>query len=200
MDKKTFLAKLQEGLQTLPQEELRERLSFYSEMIDDRMEEGLSEEEAVEQAGPVEAILAQLPEQTPVTPPAKAEKPAKRRLRAWEIVLLVLGSPVWVSLLVAVAAVILAVYIALWAVVICLWSVPVALAGCTVGGLILTGVQLGQGNMPAAVALLGGVLVCLGLAILLFMGCKAATRGLAVLTKKSVLYWKNRRKRKEEIQ
>ena len=47
MGKQEFLAQLRKGLQGLPQEDIEERLTFYSEMIDDRMEEGLSEEEAV---------------------------------------------------------------------------------------------------------------------------------------------------------
>ena len=47
MTKKEFLARLRRGLAQLPPEEREERLAFYSEMIDDRMEEGLSEQEAV---------------------------------------------------------------------------------------------------------------------------------------------------------
>lgn len=47
MNKQEFLVKLRKGLSGLPKEDIEERLTFYSEMIDDRMEEGLSEEEAV---------------------------------------------------------------------------------------------------------------------------------------------------------
>ena len=47
MTKQAFLAALGERLVGLPQKDIEERLTFYSEMIDDRMEEGLSEEEAV---------------------------------------------------------------------------------------------------------------------------------------------------------
>ena len=53
MDKQEFLSKLRAKLFGLPQKELEERLSFYSEMIDDRIEEGLSEEDAVKELGTV---------------------------------------------------------------------------------------------------------------------------------------------------
>ena len=46
MTKLSFLFSLREKLSALPTEEAEERLRSYSEMIEDRMEEGLSEEEA----------------------------------------------------------------------------------------------------------------------------------------------------------
>ena len=44
MDKQAFLNRLREGLNGLPQDDIAERLNFYSEMIDDRVENGMSEE------------------------------------------------------------------------------------------------------------------------------------------------------------
>ena len=46
MSKQEFLEQLRRGLSGLPREDIEERLKFYSEMLEDRMEEGLSEEEA----------------------------------------------------------------------------------------------------------------------------------------------------------
>ena len=46
MNKQEFLNQLRSGLNGLPHEEIEERVMFYSEMIDDRVEEGLSEEDA----------------------------------------------------------------------------------------------------------------------------------------------------------
>ena len=47
MNKQEFLDELRKGLCGLPSEDIEERINFYSEMIDDRMEEGLTEEESV---------------------------------------------------------------------------------------------------------------------------------------------------------
>ena len=47
MNKQEFLAQLRKQLSGLPLKDAEDRITFYSEMIDDRMEEGLSEPEAV---------------------------------------------------------------------------------------------------------------------------------------------------------
>ena len=52
---------------SLPQGDVEERLTFYSEMIDDRMEEGISEEEAVCEIGSVDEIVSQIIADIPFT-------------------------------------------------------------------------------------------------------------------------------------
>ena len=123
MNKQEFLAELRKGLCGLPQDDIEERLTFYSEMIDDRIEEGLSEEEAVSAIGDVEEIVRQTAADIPLAKIAKERIRPKRQLKAWEIVLLALGSPIWLSLGIAAAAVILALYISLWALIISLWAI-----------------------------------------------------------------------------
>ena len=61
-------------------------------MLDDQMEEGLSEEEAVAAVGPVDEIVRQIIADTPLAKLAKERMRPRRQLKAWEIVLLVLGS------------------------------------------------------------------------------------------------------------
>ena len=65
MNKREFLQKLENGLSGLPREDIEQRLSFYAEMIDDRIEDGFSEEEAVAGIGTPEEIAAQVIEETP---------------------------------------------------------------------------------------------------------------------------------------
>ena len=198
MRKQEFLARLRKGLSGLPQAELEERLAFYSEMIDDRMEEGVPEEEAVAAVGDVEWIFPQ----TRDTPSSKAPTesiPQKKRLRAWEIVLLVLGSPIWLSLLIAGFAVVLSLYMSVWAVLVSLWAVFGSLVGCAVGG-ILAGIGfLCVGNGIPGLALLGAGIVCAGLSVFAFCGCKAATTGLVWLTKKLTWVIKNCFVKKEAV-
>ena len=59
MDKHDFLMQLQNRLSGLPQEDIEERLNFYNEMIDDRIEDGLSEEEAIAAVGSLDEIVLQ---------------------------------------------------------------------------------------------------------------------------------------------
>ena len=125
MSKQEFLAQLRKGLSGLPQDDIEERLTFYSEMIEDRMEDGLSEDEAVSAAGSVDEIVSQAVAETPLMKISKEKSKSKRQPRAGKIVLLVLGSPIWLSLGIAALAVILSLYISWWAVIIsCGQSLP----------------------------------------------------------------------------
>ena len=183
MNKETFLQELRDGLPGMPQADLEERLSFYGEMIDDRIEEGLSEDEAVACVGPVEEVIAQIAADMPIAKLVKEKVAAKRKLRAWEIVLLVLGFPVWFPLLVAAAVVLLALYLVLWVLILCLWVIAIAFAACALGGLVLTVACFAQGQPLQAVMLLGAGLLCAALAIWMVFGSVAASKGAVKLTK-----------------
>lgn len=198
MNKQEFLARLREGLSGLPREDIEERLTFYSEMIEDRMEEGLSEEEAVFEIGTVEELVSQTVADTPLAKIAKERIKPKRRLKAWEIILIVLGSPIWLSLLIAVFAVIFTLYVVLWAVIICLWAAFASVLACAFGAVVGGTVLVCNGNTSTGIALIAAGLVCAGLSIFVFYGCKAATRGVLILTKKIALWTKNCFRKKEE--
>jgi len=198
MNKRDFLMQLRKGLSGLTREDMEERLLFYSEMIDDRMEEGLSEEEAVSAVGSVEKIVAQAVTDIPIVKVTKERTKEKRRLKVWEILLLVLGSPLWLSLGVAVLAVVFSLYVSLWAVIISLWAVFGSLIGCSIGGVVAGLVFICIGGIPAGIATMGAGIVCAGLSIFAFWGCKAATKGVLVLAKKTAMGIKNCFTKKEE--
>ncbi len=181
MNKQEFLSQLREALAGLPAEEREERLTFYREMIDDRMEEGFSEEEAVRQVGTIDEIVAQIKADNPLLKFVKQRIRKKRS--TWEIVLLAIGSPVWLSLLIAAFAVLLSLYISLWAVIVSLWAVFAAVAACALG-VIAGGIVLAfaQHYPLTGIAAIGAGLVCAGLSILLFFGCQVATKGGVLLT------------------
>ncbi len=191
MLKQEFLNALREGLNGLPQADIEERITFYGEMIDDRIEEGRSEEEAVKEIGTVEAVVQQIVEETPLTRIVKEKIKPKRKMRAWEIVLIVLGFPVWFSLLAAASAVLLALYIVLWVLVIALWVIEVAFIISAVAMLVGGVGLLAYGETPAGLCALGGALILAALSIFLFFGCVAASKGAVKLTKKIAIGIKN---------
>ena len=190
MTKLNFLMALHEKLADLPQSEVEERLVFYSEMIEDRMEEGLSEAEAVSAVGAVEEIAAQIAAEIP-------SGKVKKKRKAWKTVLLIVGSPLWGSLLVAAVAVVFAVYVSLWAVAISLWACFGASCGCALGGLVASVIFFCGGTGSAGFSVLGASLVCAGLSVFLFYGCKAATKGVLWLGKKLCLWAQKCFSRKE---
>ena len=100
---------------------------YYDEMICDRMEEGMSEEEAVASLGSIEDIvneaLIDRPMTTIVRDRVKKSKDnaEKKGHGALWITLAILGFPVWFPLLIAAFAVGLSLYVTLWAVLISVW-------------------------------------------------------------------------------
>ncbi len=199
MTKQEFLARLRRGLSGLPQHDIDENLAFYSEMIDDRMEEGLLEEEAVSAIGSADEIIAQAIADIPLLKIAKERIRTKSRLKAWEIVLIILGFPIWLSLGVAVATIILSLYVSLWAVIISLWAVFGSMVGCLFGSMVAGVVFVCIGNILTGVAMIAAGIVCAGLSIFMFCGCKTATKGIVILTKKLVIRIKNCFVKKEEV-
>ncbi len=191
MSKQEFLVQLRKGLSGLPQDDIKERLTFYSEMIEDRKEEGLSEEEAVSAVGSVDEIVAQVVADIPLTKIAKERIGPKRRLNPGEIVLLALGSPIWLSLGIAAVTVILSLYISLWAVIISLWAVFASLAACSVGSVLACVIFTAGSHGASSLAMLAAGIVCAGLSIFMFYGCNAVTNGTLMLTKKMAIWIKN---------
>ena len=187
MNKDQFLNELEMRLSGLPQSDLDERLSFYREMIDDRVEDGLSEEEAVAGIGPVDAIVEQVMAEIPLSKLVKEKVRQRHGIRAWEVVLLVLGSPIWLPLLLAVLVIALSLYLALWAIVIGFWAADLGLAVGAIGGLCIAVYYMIQGNLPGAISILGASLVCAGMTILLFFACLGLTKGMLKLSKKMLL-------------
>ncbi len=180
MDKYEFLTELCARLWALPQEDAKRSVDYYAEMIDDRMEDGLTEEEAVAAIGDPDEIARTILATASIPRPVNQPPKAGRSLLWWEILLLILGFPVWGSLIIAVAAVIFSVWISLWSVVISLYATAVALGvsalGCLLGSFFMF-------DVPGSVAVaLGTALVCAGLAILFFMISNLAAKGMVKLT------------------
>ena len=199
MNKQEFLAELRKELQGLPQSDIEERISFYNEMIDDRMEDGLSEEEAVSEIGTVNEVVSQIITETSLSKLVKEKVRPKRSLQVWEIVLLVLGSPLWLSLLMAAFSVIIAVYTVVWSVVVSMWALELTLAAGVLGGILSAVILTFRVNGIAGIAMLGAAIVFAGLSVFFFFGCKETTKGILFLTKKMFLGIKSLFIRKEKV-
>lgn len=198
MTKLDFLLTLNQKLSALPQDDLRERINFYCEMIEDRMEEGLSEEAAVAAVGNIDDIAAQITEEVTLASNL-CQKKQKKKIKVWEIILLAVGSPLWLSLGLAAFAVCLALYVVLWAVIISLWAAFVAVGASSFCGIVVGGAFMFGKKVFSGFALIALGLVCFGLTILLFYLCKLATKGAWLLTKKPFSIF-HKKAKKEAVQ
>lgn len=124
MTKKEFMAELRKKLSKLPSRDVIERLTFYSEMIDDRIEDGVSEEVAVASVGAPRDIAAQIISERRAQ--KKKEKAQNgRKLKPIEVVLLILGSPLWIAFLAVGVAVVITIFAVVLTVNITLWALEI---------------------------------------------------------------------------
>ena len=72
-----------------------------------------------------------------------------------------------------------------------LWAIEFTFALCALGCVALSVVLTVNGNAMAGLASLGAGVVLAGLAIFLFFGCVAASKGVVLLAKKIVLWIKS---------
>lgn len=177
MTKSEFLSALENRLSGLPKDDVQKSIDYYSEIIDDRMEEGLTEEEAVAAVGSVEEIASQILKDTPLVKLVKEKVRPSRTLKAWEIILLILGSPVWLPLLLTVVILILTAYVVLWVVILSLYAVDLCVTAGAVAGIIGSFLWIPAGNMVQFAFVLGLGLVCAGGTVLLFFGFNQITKG-----------------------
>lgn len=191
MTKLEFVFQLMNKLSGLPLDEIEDRVNFYSEMIDDRIEEGMTEEEAVSAVGNIDEIAAQIISDIPLAKIVKERIKPKKRLGVWAIVLIILGFPIWLTLLISAAAVVFSLYIVLWSVIISLWAVEISVWAAAFGALVGGIIFIVTGSTYAGGAVIAAGIVCAGLSIFIFFGCKAASKGLVILTKKLALAIKN---------
>jgi len=73
MMKSDFLDLIRKGLSSLSEDDINKSIRYYSEMIDDRIEDGISEEEAVAAMGDPEAVIAEILKDTEIV--NKEEEP-----------------------------------------------------------------------------------------------------------------------------
>lgn len=176
-----YLSALESGLSQLSEEERKKQISYYEELFADMKEEGLSDAEIVEKLGnpkkAAEEILAEMP--LPLL--IKSRVKPKKGWNVLTVILLILGSPIWLSIAIALLAVILSVYVVIWAVVAVLFCVVLSILLAGILGFILFAVNL-SAAAASALLMLGLGLICLALTVPALLVTIAATKGVCKLT------------------
>ena len=197
MTKTEFMAALASQLAGLPQADIQRHLDYYSEIIDDRTEETGSESESIAAMDPPETIAAQILSEVPLPKLVKEKIKPRRKIAAWEIVLLILGSPIWLSLLIAAFAIVISLYAVAFSVVVSLFAGSVACGGFFVGALVEAILLFVAGAWTQGLLYLGMTLVAIGLAFYLWQLALLCAKAVIRLSKAIVLAIKRRLVRKE---
>ncbi|MFL2071692.1 DUF1700 domain-containing protein [Marinilactibacillus psychrotolerans] len=158
--------------------EVKELVDYYDEMILDLMEEGLSEEEAVSRLDSPEEIKESIK-----GTPLEINLPISKKSSPYLIALLILGFPLWGSLVLALGLIILSIYIVVWC--IPLVTGAIGFAGL-VGGIV--------GTVFSPLALMDGFhigVTQLGVGMLLFGVGMLATMFTINISKKVIINSQN---------
>lgn len=190
MKKDEFLFELRKKLRGLPKNDIESKIGFYSEMIDDLIEEGMNEEEAVAKIGSTDEIVNTILEDTPLSVIVKEKTKPKKKITAIEVLIVILGFPLWFPLLLTALILCFVGYILLWVLAVVVYSVFIAVTVSVLGGIGVAIYYLIVNNSFYAGILISGAIVCAGLSILLFYGCIYTTKGIIKLTKKLLLGFK----------
>ena len=166
-----FLEKLSYQLRRFSEEDQKRLISYYDEMIQDRIEDGMDEEKAVASIGSVEKAVeeAMYDVSLPTLVKAKVkESKEKAPNKAVWVTLAILGFPIWLPLLMTLSAVVLCVYVSIWITIISLYVVELSLAAATIFGLISGYIYMFTVSVSAGFFVIGISLVAGALSILFF--------------------------------
>src|SRR5690606_3207152 len=172
---------LHDRLSSLPQDAADRSVAFYAEMLDDRIEDGMSEEDAVESMETVDIIAERIILDTPLPALLRERIRPKGGMTALNATLLILGAPVWLPLVLAVLAVIAAVFVTIWSVVAALFAAVIGLGAGGLLALVVSPLNFSSG-VPQGLLLAGFGLFSIGVSIFAFFGSAAAAGSLIRLT------------------
>lgn len=169
MNKDKFLNLLESRLTELPESEIKKSLTYYSEMIDDRVEDGESESDAVASLGSVDEIVKSVISQVQLSGQTKETVKRKSGNKIPIIILLILGSPIWLSILLALFSVVLSLYAAIASIIIGLF---VTVAAFLLGGAaaVLGSPIIMYSNIYTGIFIIGAGLILFGLGVFLAFG------------------------------
>lgn len=170
MTKEEFLNRLGELLSAMPEEDVEGSKQFYSELIDDNIEDGKSEEEAVASLGTPEEVAKQIISEKPAantvtdSTPTEDKAPANtaRELNTAAVILIIVLFPIWIG----PVSGLLSVYVSIWAVIVSFYAVGAASIIGGLGMLVLSFLAPTAAHIMLAA---GSGLILAGLGVLLIL-------------------------------
>ena len=196
MTRADFISSLSARLSSIPEQERKKAVEWYSELIFDRMEEGMSEEDAVSGIGNTDEIAEEIISQyrqTAVAVPTAgddtgssgaAEKAKSSPDRGVNTALMIFAvvalSPIWLPLAATALSLALAALVLVWCLVITAGALLLSAAAVGVVGLVYGFWALFVINPAYGLLVLGTALIAAGLTLALIpltaVTVKAAVR------------------------
>lgn len=127
MTKETFLQKLTGRLHQLPPDEVQRQRDYYEELLQDMMEDGMDEAEAVSKLGDPAKIAQDILQDLSLHTLVKTRIRPKQGWNTAAIIGAIVGAPIWLPICLALLASGFAVVVSFWAVIFSFFVVVISL-------------------------------------------------------------------------
>lgn len=196
MNKAEFLNDLKFKLNFLSEEEREKTLNYYNEIIEDRIESGMSEEKAVSQMESTKVISEKL------KPKENIQKTTSEKILdfidtlltkhgyLFMLAILIFSFPIWSPIVATVLTFIAGILIFIGVVLLFIFLMIATGAICTVAGLII-GISFLTQSLLSAIAALGISMIFAGITILLTIGTIKIINGISIVFTKISNLFKN---------
>lgn len=182
MTKEEFLTALRSALMEERINNVESLVEYYDEMISDRIEDGMSEEEAVEAMGPIADIVSEVSWDRPIGTLVK-EKVVKSHESAkgngknmlW-VALMIVGFPLWFPVAITIFILLGVIYMIPWIFIFTFFVILASFAFAAVACLIGFVVEITKLSLASAC-------ISLGIALILASICMVIVRPVIWLTK-----------------
>lgn len=183
MTRMQFIMELTKRLKKLPKDDREKVLEYYLELIDDRIDDGVPEEEAVAAVGSIDEITTQILGDIPLAKLAKDSLKTKN-FEPSILILMIISFPIWFSILISLYAMTLAV-------VLSFAVISIVLGVCTLVAL-LCGIQhLFIDGFALSLFFFGSALICAGLFMFFRILGQCTAKGGKWVSKKFWLWIKS---------
>lgn len=168
MKKKDFLNNLRYRIRELEKNEIKDVLNYYSELIDDRLENGEKEEDIISSLGSMDIIVENIMEGRKCSASSldsdqkKHEKKREGNMSVVKLILLILLFPLWISL----AAILFGLLIGFFGIMIGVAAATFAISLSGIYYFIGSFVHMGI-NLYAGIVQCGISLLCIVLGLIL---------------------------------
>lgn len=188
MKKSEFINKLREELKGYPHDPVEDSIQYYSEMIDDHMEDGMSEDEAVSKVGDPIAIAKQIKYNMPLKNVIKEKVAAKKventgkEVNIGLIIVLILGAPLWIPLAITILSLVGTFFILLWVFDFVMYVLALVSAVSIIAAIIGAAITAFSTGIGTALVFVGSGIGAAGLSLLLAIGGIAFAKAIIALT------------------
>lgn len=189
MNRAWFLSEIKNKMEQFPDFELQETLDYYNEIINDKIEGGMSEEEAIISLGNVDEIIKEMIYEMPLTSILNSKMKPKREFNIIQkffigLALLIGPLPFFIVLFF--------VYLSIWAVIGSLYLMDFLMLLASLLSILGFGFHIFTGNWIQSVLSLGFFFILTGLSILTFYGVNFVSVYLVEISKKYVRWIKSK--------